>query len=696
MTSDGFSLPASHPDGFAAGLVRQAPAGLELLQEFNRAGLLVAADVHVAARLLAGSGDAPETSARIGLATALAVRALRVSHVAVDLSSPVAASPGADDEVDLGSLPWPETPDWLDALRDSALVSLDGQHTDGIRPLVLEGSFLYLQRYWQDEILVAESILARVGPGSESPPLAELGPEGEERLTRLFPGDSSTDQRAAARVVLSRRFAVLAGGPGTGKTTAVARILAALAEPALTSGRRPPEVALAAPTGKAAARLEEAVRAEADSIDASSAVQGWLRGLPGTTLHRLLGSRFDRPGRFRHHGGHRLPHDVVVVDEASMVSLAMMARLADALAPEATLILVGDPDQLVSVEAGAVLADIVGPSAEPPGLESLPSPGGPRLDVPDAPSSPGGPGLGSSDAPPSPGGPGRERPLAGAVAVLRRNHRFVGALAELAKAIRAGDPERTLAVLCCGEAELTWIPTEDPGALLGASRVGPDLAEVRERIATWGRDVARAAGEGDAAGAVTRLRAERLLCARRRGPTGVSSANAAVRTWIDPIYGGVGPGPLYEGAGAGRGWYPGRPVLVTANDYATGVYNGDSGVVVARSGGTSPAGSPPRLLVAFDEGAGQAPRLLSPSRLAAAETAYAMTVHKSQGSEFERVTLVLPEVGSRLLTREMVYTAVTRARAAVCIVGQEAALAGAVRTPAARASGLGRRLWPPP
>ena len=185
-------------------------------------------------------------------------------------------------------------------------------------------------------------------------------------LARLFPGDADERQRAAGAAAVRHRFAVVAGGPGTGKTTTVARIVALLAEQAEAAGRPQPLIALAAPTAVAAARLEEAVHDAAEGLDASDAVRAQLRAASASTLHRLLGWRPDSQSRFRHHRGNRLPHDVVIVDETSMVSLSQMARLLEAVRPQARLILVGDPGQLTSIEAGAVLGDIVGPADDGP------------------------------------------------------------------------------------------------------------------------------------------------------------------------------------------------------------------------------------------------------------------------------------------------------------------------------------------
>ena len=288
------------------------------------------ADVHVARRLTAMAKEPDES---VALALAIAVRALRGGSVCVDLRS-------IAEQLEMPELPWPSPDDWLAAVQASPLVT----DTPVLR---LFGDLLYLDRYWLEEQQVCEDVLTLLSstlPG-EVPSLERLFPEGWE------------EQRAAAEIALTQSLTVLTGGPGTGKTTTVARLLALLAEQASLSGRPPLRIALAAPTGKAAARLLEAVQLEVDKLDAVD--RDRLPALKASTLHRLLRSRPGNSSRFRHHRENRLPHDVIVVDETSMVSLTLMARLLEALRPDSRLLLVGDPDQLASVEAGAVLADMV-------------------------------------------------------------------------------------------------------------------------------------------------------------------------------------------------------------------------------------------------------------------------------------------------------------------------------------------------
>jgi exodeoxyribonuclease V alpha subunit len=522
-------------------------------------GFFEPADVHVAKRLTALAG---ETDDRVTLAVALLVRALRGGSVCVDL--------GSLEEADLAA-----------AVKASPLL--------GDPPILrLNGDLLYLDRYWLEEQQVCDDILAMVKarPTQASPDIDRLFPEGFE------------EQRAAAEVALSQGLTVLTGGPGTGKTTTVARLLALLA-----SGESL-RIALAAPTGKAAARLQEAVQLEVAKLEPSD--RQALIGLHATTLHRLLGSRPDTSARFRHHRGNRLPHDVIVVDETSMVSLTMMARLLEAVRPETRLVLVGDPDQLASVEAGAVLADLVD-------------------------------GLGEAK-----------------IAALKTSHRFGESIGELATAIRVGDADRAIEVLRAGGEHIEWLE-DNP------------REKLRKVLVRHALGLRTAAILGDETAALEVLDEHRLLCAHRRGPFGVQHWNRQVERWLTEETGE----PIWSS------WYAGRPVLVTANDYGLGLYNGDTGVTVVRDDAL-------RVVVGKLR--------FATSRLADVETMHAMTIHKSQGSQADEVTVLLPQEDSRLLTRELFYTAVTRAKERVRVVGSEAALRAAIERRAVRASGLAQRL----
>jgi exodeoxyribonuclease V alpha subunit len=551
-----------------------------LLASFNAAGVIHAADVHVAQRLCSVLEESDEA---VRLAFALAVRGPRLGHVHVDLATIRATATaerdgdGEEEPVDVSALPWPGD-DWADRVAVSRMVS------DG--PLRLEETRLYLDRYWREERQVAEDLL-RLNSERDVDEAWLAG-----AVARLFTDDS---QARAGETALRRQLAIVAGGPGTGKTITVARILALLFE------QGDPLVALTAPTGRAQARLQEAIVEEAADLDISPVVRDRILELRASTLHRLLGWRPDSRSRFRHNRLQRLPHDVVIVDETSMVSLSQMARLTEAIRPDARLILVGDPGQLASVEAGAVLGDVVG---------------------------------------------ARTGPLGAAVAELETVHRHGGAIVELGRAIARGDADAAVALLDAGHDDVEWQREEDLRA--------PALA-----AATAVRDLAQA---GDARAALDALTGFRILCAHRH----------ETAAWTQRIEDWLGVDPR-----AGR-FPPGRPLLITRNDYDLGLYNGDVGVVVADG---------ERVVAAFDRDV-----RLSPARLSHVEDAYAMTVHKAQGSQFGTAAVVLPDAESRILSRELLYTACTRAQDKLILAGSEESIRAAIDRPIARASGLRQRL----
>jgi exodeoxyribonuclease V alpha subunit len=627
---------------------RHATIAAGLLAAFNDAGVLTAADIHVATRLAGFAGEVDES---VLLATALATRAPRAGHVHVDLATiRDTAVVETDEHADLSTLPWPAAGAWIERVAASVLVAAGEAEDDGPpRPFRLISTWLYLDRYWGEERLIADELRrmsANAAAGVEVGILAE-------GIARLFAGQAGSRQCLAAASAVLRRFAVVAGGPGTGKTTTVARIVALLVEQALAAGAPLPLIALAAPTGKAAARLEEAVHEEAAILPVDWPVREALLDLHSSTLHRLLGWRPGSYSRFRHDRANRLPHDVVIVDETSMVSLSLMARLIDAVRPDARLVLVGDPGQLASIEAGAVLGDIVGPAAErlvigATARARLERATGAMIDAAQPP-----PGVEIGDG----------------IVVLDRVHRFGGAIAELASAVRRGDADGVLEVLKRGRSDVVWLAVD-----VAAPDAEEALAIVRDEAAAAARLVVDAARAGKAAEAIEALGAFRILCAHRRGPHGVATWTARIEAWLSSAISGF--------VTADR-WYVGRPLLVTENDYELGLYNGDTGVIVRTARDTVTAAFERRGEIAG----------YSPMRLGATETAFAMTIHKSQGSQFDTAAALLPDPTSRVLSRELLYTAVTRARRRLIVVGEEATVRAAVGRPIARASGLRRWLW---
>jgi len=345
---------------------------------------------------------------------------------------------------------------------------------------------------------------------------------------------------------------------------------------------------------------------------------------------------------------------VVVVDEASMVSLSLMAKLVEAVRPDARLILVGDPEQLASVEAGAVLGDIVGPAGR--GLRIRPDA---RVELARATGQP----VPATDPP-------GDVAVGDGIVVLRRVHRYGGDIAALAEAIQRGDADATVGLLRSGSAALSWIEV-DEAAPAPTDRA---LHPVRDRIVTAGRSLVDAARQGDGVAALRSLAGVRVLCAHREGPAGVGVWTERIETWL---------GAAIDGYATSALWYVGRPVLVTQNDYELQLYNGDTGVVVGAGDGS------PRVVF---ERRGDL-YAVSPSRLGHVQTMHAMTVHKSQGSQFGAVVVALPEPSSPVLTRELLYTAVTRSQRHLIVVGTETSVRTAVDRPIARATGLRERLW---
>lgn len=605
-------------------------SALAVLAPYVDAGLFGPTEVHLVdtvARL------EPAAEPLALLALAVAARAPSLGHVGIELAE-VGWRLADREREDLSGLAWPDPGAWASALVDSPIVAGPADHrAEPCRPLVWDGTRVYLQRYYDHESAVVAALTRRADA-------APAGVDPEELravLDAVFPADGGSVpdlQRVATEVALTSRIAVIAGGPGTGKTHTVARLLAAAHQVADAHGR-PLEVALAAPTGKAAARMTEAVHLNVDLASATGVfdadLSARLRSVEAGTIHRLLGWR--PGGRFRHDRLHPLPHDLVVVDETSMVSLPLMARLIQAVRPDARLVLVGDPHQLASVDAGTVLGDLVGPAGEAP-----------AAGVPNEPAS---------------------GPLAGRVTVLRRVHRF-GAetgIAALADAIRRGDDDAVVSLLHDRE-DLDLVGPHDASS----------LAAVEEEVADAAARVVGAARRGEIDDGLRAATALKVLTATRLGPNGL-------RSWSERIERAVAD--RVTGLEVARRWYAGRPVLVTANDRLNALANGDTGLTVEHEGA---------LVVAFASGSGH--RVVPTARLGDVDTWWAMTIHKSQGSEFGEVVVALPGVDSPILTRELLYTAVTRGRERITLVADEAAVRAAVRRPVARSSGLRDRIWP--
>jgi exodeoxyribonuclease V alpha subunit len=606
------------------------------MQEFLQSAVglkyLRAVDYHFARRLAALAG---ETDPHLLLAAALASHRVGEGDVCVDLARcadyPLFLAQGVP-----GRIPVPPAEAWVRSLRRSAVVGQPGERA----PLILdECGRLYLGRYWHFEQVLAGALARRAGAWIADVDLERL----HRGLDRLFPPAEETDwQRVAAAVSVLRPLCVISGGPGTGKTRTVTSILALLVEQA---GDTPPRIALAAPTGKATARLRESLRSAKAGLGLHPDLATRIPD-EAVTLHRLLGFR---PGRAnpRHGRDNPLHLDVLVVDEASMVDLPLMARLFEALPDRARVILLGDKDQLASVEAGMVLGDICGHGTPLRYSERLC-----RILNRVA-------GTALSPA------PACAAEIADHIVVLRKSWRFrddsgIGALARL---VNRGDGEGTLALL--GQGTFADVSREDPASETLNRLIARDVVPAfREVLAS-----------PDPATALAALNRVRVLCALRGGPYGVGALNRRIEDALDRA------GLIKRTLGG----YAGRPVMVTVNDHGQGLFNGDVGLVLPdpASGGAERV---------FFETADGVRRIL-PSRLPPHETVYAMTVHKSQGSEFAEVLLVLPESDSRALTRELIYTGITRARHRVVLVAGSQRLRESVARRVKRSSGLHDALW---
>ena len=523
----------------------------------------------------------------------------------------------------------PETDVWMEQLAGSPVVGRPGQY----RPLVLDaaGRRLYLYRYWMREQQLAAAISGRIRAYCPVKDPSRF----QKELARSFlagAGREAPDwQKVAVFAALTRKFCVITGGPGTGKTYTVAGVLALLRQQHPAAA-----VALAAPTGKAAARLQA-------SLAAAAVLSG--EASPAVTIHRLLGAGAAGTG-FRYHAGNRLPVDMVIVDEASMVPLTLMSRLLQALPDTAGVILLGDRNQLASVEAGAVLGDICRAasidtfSAE---FRSVCAAATGEI-IPDD---------GTAEGVASP-------PLHDCVVELKENRRFPAgsAIDRVSRAVQAGDAGSLHKELIpAASGEITWRPLPPREELSAA---------LEPFVQGYVSDIFSTAKPAEALSLLNRFR---ILCAHKHGPYGVDGINRAVEAIL------TGPGKI---AGDHR-FYHGRPVIVTRNDYRLQVYNGDVGICWDVGGGESRV---------FFGDEGQPLRRLAPFLMPAHETVYAMTVHKSQGSEFAHVLIILPDTFSPVLTRELIYTAISRAVKSVTIWADDAILARAVASRVERTSGL--------
>ncbi|HHS9508692.1 TPA: exodeoxyribonuclease V subunit alpha [Raoultella planticola] len=521
--------------------------------------------------------------------------------------------------------------DWSALLLASEAVS-DGERPT---PIVLCGDRLYLNRMWRNELTVARFF-------NEANQVVDVDEALlAQTLDALFPASDETDwQKVAAAVALTRRISVISGGPGTGKTTTVARLLAAL----IQTTRQPRcRIRLAAPTGKAAARLTESLGEALRRLPLTDE-QKALLPTEASTLHRLLGAQ---PGsqRMRYHAGNPLHLDVLVVDEASMIDLPMMARLIDALPEHGRVIFLGDRDQLASVEAGAVLGDIcawvnagytAGRAAQLERLTGHPVPAG-ESDVAGA--------------------------LRDSLCLLQKSYRFGShsGIGSLARAVNNGDRHGVRATLRQAFEDIVLHPlstTEEYEAMLEQSQAG------------YGRYLQLLCERAEPEALIAAFGEFQLLCALRDGPYGVSGVNEQLEQMLNRRRAITLP--------RHSRWYEGRPVMISRNDSALGLFNGDIGIALERGEGL-------RVWFPMPDGSIKS---VQPSRLPEHDTAWAMTVHKSQGSEFDHAALILPAKIVPLVTRELVYTAITRAKQRLSIYADEQVLTQSIVARTERRSGL--------
>lgn len=601
-------------------------------------------DLHLAR--FATSMDATPNSAVL-VATALASRAIGAGDVCAELADCITwATANPEHKLPLEAATWREALLNSNAVHAPAAPAEQGSEPAPAAataatpreatPLILDSADrLYIARYYGDEQFVADT-LRRIQ--ADSAPLADAAAINTQ-LDRFFPpaqnaaGEAIPDwQRSAVAVALRQRFTVISGGPGTGKTRTVARLLC-LAQHFATE---PLRIALTAPTGKAAARLSQSIQRELPAIAELLPEAAAQVPTDALTLHRLLGYRGD--GSYRHGQHNPLSVDLLLVDEASMLDLAMMARLLKAVPPQARLVLLGDRDQLSSVEAGNVLGDICADHFDSISdhmqayLQQVCPVEVPQLQLSD-------------------------HPLADGISLLRHSYRFRAdsAVGGLASALNSGD----------WPGVQRWLQADDP-----AMQYLPPSAESQQllnsKVVKHFRALLKCSSASEA---LSHLSGFQLLCALRRGPAGVDELNAQLAQ-------GLRRAGLVTGSGE---HYPGRPIMVQQNDYAQGLYNGDVGLLWPDDTGD--------LRAWFEDGEGGV-RSVMPARLPSHESCYAMTVHKTQGSEFLDICIVLPEQPAPILSRQLLYTGVTRARESLSLYGSIAVIKSMVQTPIKRRSGL--------
>lgn len=606
---------------------------IQTLKGWSEQGLIRSVDYQFA-KLLSGTSDQPLPDSLVLLAT-LVSHELASGNVCLPLTHLQSPADYWPEEVAtcLDEQDWSQLSFYEDVLGNGEQAT----------PLVLDQQRVYLYRYWQYEVYVAEQIQGRSQNTEINDDLLK------QSLAELFPVNSETNetdwQRVAAAVAVQKRFAVISGGPGTGKTNTVIKLLALYLRQMMAQGTKA-NIRLAAPTGKAAARLSESISSAKERLNLSPELATHIP-TEATTLHRLLGV-IPNSIQFRHDRNNPLHLDMLILDEASMVDLPMMSRLLDALPQHACLVLLGDRDQLASVEAGSVLGDICSwpgelcYSAEQTQqlekLDCLPK-GTPHADS--------------------------TQGIADSLSLLRKSYRFDenSGIGYLARAVNRGDSKQFSKVVEQGFSDLEVV-----------SLNRDSYEQMLQRTVGFYAELFRKMNTGLATTSIIQQLAEfQLLCALREGPYGVAGINQRIRDGL--VSRGLVPA---EGA-----WYPGRPVMISQNDSALNLFNGDIGITLPDENG--------RLKVWFEQN-GELRGYL-PSRLPEHDTVYAMTIHKSQGSEFTQVVLLLPSDDVPVLSRELLYTAITRAKKGLAIYAPDKMIRIAITRKTERSGGLVKRLW---
>ncbi|WP_415903257.1 exodeoxyribonuclease V subunit alpha [Neptuniibacter sp. QD29_5] len=607
-------------------------AYLPQLKQWSQEGIIRSVDYQLAAFV---AEKKPDDSA-LPLLAALVSFELASGNVCLPLDRLISPKGYWSDEI----VALVEPVDWKALKPDARLLMVGTNGSLESALLVLDQGRFYLHRYWQYEIQVAKQLSKRTVPVDVDLPL--LG----DHLAQLFPKQNEEVdwQKVATAVAIQKRFSVISGGPGTGKTTTVIKLLVLYIQQMQAKGVDI-NIRLAAPTGKAAARLAESINSAKQKL-ALPAELAALVPSEASTLHRLLGVIPNQIG-FRHHGDNPLHLDLLVLDEASMVDLPMMARLLDALPEHARLILLGDRDQLASVEAGNVLGDICSWPGE---LDYSTN----QQQV-----------LTQLGAFPQAQSSGSVQSFSDCLALLRKSYRFddKSGIGYMAKAVNSGTVEHVKRVMAKGFEDINnHYLTRDSYEEM-----------INQVVSFYSELFSHVNPEASPKYLLDRLGEFQLLCARREGVYGVAGLNERIQQEL-------------RSRGYIKGsdtWFAGRPIMITRNDPALKLFNGDIGIVLADDSG--------KLKVWFELD-GEL-RSVLPSRLPEHQTVFAMTVHKSQGSEFDTVAFILPPDDSPLLTRELLYTGITRARKTLHLYATKAALFASTQRKTERSGGLAVRLW---